>query len=236
MIAFTKETIPKISKSLDFFNIMTYDLMNRRDHVTKHHTGISLSMDAINTYLKNGVPSEKANLGFAFYVKWFRTKHEACTQNPIGCPTVLMEDPLTGADLGRSGAFAWSDSVPSELSISFGRALASGEYDIKGGGHYFWDSEENIWWTWDTPQVIEKKFPAIVEEMKLGGVFAWGLGEDAGNWTHLKALTAGFRRHSSAAGDSDPVFQSRTLPKTGAVIEERSSAAYREKEWVHQEI
>ena len=67
MIAFTKDTIPKISASLDYFNIMTYDLMNRRDHVTKHHTGIELSMDAVSLYLENGVPPEMANLEFAFY-------------------------------------------------------------------------------------------------------------------------------------------------------------------------
>lgn len=202
MIAFTKETIPKISASLDFFNVMTYDLMNRRDNVTKHHTGISLSTDAISAYLDNGVPPEKANLGFAFYVKWFKTKHEGCNRNPIGCPTVLMEDPSTGADLGQAGAFAWSDSVPADLSSSFERALAGGLYDNNGGGHYFWDAGENIWWTWDTPQAIVRKFPAIMEKKKLGGVFAWGLGEDAGNWEHLKALTAGLRQYPSRAGDN----------------------------------
>jgi len=181
---------------------MTYDLMNRRDNVTKHHTGIELSLEAINAYLSCGVPSEKANLGFAFYVKWFRTEPSGiCYKNPIGCRTVLMEDPVTGADLGQGGGFAWSDNVPSEVSTSFSKALAGGTYDSEHGGHYFWDSTENIWWTWDTPEVIAKKFPAIVEEKKLGGVFAWGLGEDSGNWTHLKALTAGVQRNSKLDGD-----------------------------------
>lgn len=202
MLAFTKETIPEISSSVDFFNIMTYDLMNRRDNVTKHHTGIQLSLDAVNAYLENGVPPGNANLGFAFYVKWFKTDPEGgCDQNPIGCKTVLMEDPSTGADLGQSGSFSWHDPVPSELSTSFERALSGGEYDSEGGGHYFWDSEENIFWTWDTPEAILKKFPAIMETKNLGGVFAWGLGEDAPDWAHLKALTAGFREYSQITGD-----------------------------------
>lgn len=203
MIAFTKDTIPKISASIDFFNIMTYDMMNRRDHITKHHTGIGLSMDAVNKYLKNGVSPEKANLGFAFYVRWFKTDpHGGCIQNPIGCKTVLMEDPVTGADLGQAGAFAWCDSIPPELSTSFQKALAGGEYDSEGGGHYFWDAEESIWWTWDTPEVITMKFPTIVEKKHLGGVFAWGLGEDSGaaDWAHLKALTAGFQRYLQVTG------------------------------------
>ena len=50
---------------------MTYDLMNRKDNITKHYTGIQLSLETINVYLQNGVSPEKANLGFAFYVKWF---------------------------------------------------------------------------------------------------------------------------------------------------------------------
>jgi GH18 family chitinase len=171
-------------------------------------------MDAVSVYLENGVPPEMANLGFAFYVRWFKTDpHGGCNQNPIGCKTVLMEDPLTGADLGQSGAFAWHDNVPSELSTSFEKALANGEYDNEGGGHYFWDTEENIWWTWDTPQVIAKKFPAIVEKKNLGGVFAWALGEDAGNWTHLKALTAGLKRLSQAAGEKITDSKSSTLAK-----------------------
>ena len=144
MIAFNKETVSQISASLDLFNIMTYDLMNRRDNITKHHTGIDLSMEAVNKYLENGVPPEKAHLGFAFYVKWFKTSPRGgCHLNPIGCETVLMEDPVSGADLGQSGAFAWSDMVPAELSVSFERARMGGRYDSRNGGHYFWDSDQN---------------------------------------------------------------------------------------------
>ncbi|MCJ1285110.1 hypothetical protein MMC26_004448 [Xylographa opegraphella] len=192
MMAFTKRTVPRISASLDFFNVMTYDLMTRRDNVTKHHTGVSLSLDGINAFMKNGVPAQKLNLGFAFYIKWFRTApHSSCSRYPIGCKTSLMEDPETGADLGKSGAFSWHDAVPEELSLSYRKAMKNGRYDEKAGGHYYWDSTENLWWSWDTPKAIARKFPAIVEDKGLGGVFAWALGEDADTFAHLKAVTAG---------------------------------------------
>jgi GH18 family chitinase len=205
MMAFTKSTIPSISASLDFFNIMTYDMMNRRDNITKHHTGIQLSLESINAYLENGVPAEKANLGFAFYVKCFRTDPKGgCDQNPVGCKTTLMEDPETGADLGQTSGFSWHDNVPSELADSFKKVLAGGKYDGEGGGHYYWDAGENLWWTWDTPEAIAKKFPAIMERKNLGGVFAWGLGEDGNEWTHLMALTGGWKEYSGRAiGESD---------------------------------
>ena len=61
--------MPAISASLNFFNVITYDLMNRRDNVIKHHTGIKQSLNVINAYEERGVPAEKMNLGFAFYIK-----------------------------------------------------------------------------------------------------------------------------------------------------------------------
>lgn len=122
MLAFTEVTIPAINQSLDFFSVMTYDLMNRRDGITKHHTGIASSLDSIDAYEEKGVPCSKMNLGFAFYVKWFKTDPAGrCDKNPIGCKTALMEDPVTGIDLGKAGAFAWHDSVPDELSASYKR-------------------------------------------------------------------------------------------------------------------
>jgi len=213
MLAFTKTTIPSISASLDFFNIMTYDLMNRRDNITKHHTGILESLTAINAYAERGVPVEKMNLGFAFYIKWFKSApNGGCDQNPIGCKTALLEDPVTGADLGKAGGFSWHDSVPEVVSASYKRAMAHGKYDAVHGGHYYWDAEEHLWWTWDTPDAIAKKFPAIVEKKGLGGAFAWGLGEDADDFSHLKALNDGMRRHrKSNQGEGANIEDSRTL-------------------------
>ncbi|CAD0051767.1 unnamed protein product, partial [Aureobasidium pullulans] len=191
-VAFTKDTLVEAMKYLDYVNIMTYDLMNRRDNVTAHHTGIDNSLIAIDTYLNNGVPAEKANLGFAFYVKWFRTTEE-CAQKALGCKTVEMEDPKTGRDLGQSGAFSWHDKIPTELKKSFEKAVPNAMYD--DDGNYYWDAEEKIFWSWDTPASMAKKFPAIVQPRKLGGVFAWGLGEDANAFIHLKTLNAVFRKY-----------------------------------------
>ncbi|KAF2108101.1 glycoside hydrolase superfamily [Lophiotrema nucula] len=195
MIAFTAETVPVIDQYVDHFNIMTYDLMNRRDNITKHHAGIVLSLEAINTYLSRGIPASKANLGFAFYVKWFKTDpdaHANCSAKPVGCATVLMEDPKTGEDLGQAGAFSWHDEVPSRLAQSFRKALSEGSYDTESGGYYYWDGEENTWWTFETPESILLKCSAVVQTKGLGGVFAWGLGEDANGFEHLQALCTGF--------------------------------------------
>jgi GH18 family chitinase len=172
--------------------------MNRRDTVTKHHTGVQNSLEAINAYTERGVPIEKANLGLAFYVKWYKTANNTdCHKKPIGCKTELMEDPTTGADLSNAGAFSWHDDVPTELLESFLEALRNGAYDDIGGGHYYWDELENLFWSWETSDALKKKLPAIVGTKKLGGVFAWGLGEDAPQFNHLKAANSALEALSS---------------------------------------
>ncbi|KAI0018597.1 glycoside hydrolase family 18 protein [Xylariomycetidae sp. FL0641] len=193
MLAFTGDTIPHIMASLDFLNVMTYDLMNRRDNTTKHHAGIQPSLESVDAYLQNGASPDKVNLGFAFYAKYFRTEQAACAVDPIGCPTGLMEDPETGADLGKTGGFSWHDEVPEEVRPSYERALTRGKYDEVGGGYWYWDEGEALWWTFETPEAILKKVP-LVKKRQLGGVFAWGLGEDAPEWAHLKALNDGIQQ------------------------------------------
>lgn len=172
MLAFTPATQPSIMESVDFLNVMTYDLMNRRDNVTKHHTGVKPSLEAIDKYVANGAGPEKLNLGFAFYAKFFRVLAEACGKNAVGCPTGLMEDPETGADLGKTGGFSWHDPVPDNVRDSLDEALTQGSYDEDG--YYYLDKKEGLWWTFDTPDAILKKFPVIVRSRRLGGVFEIG--------------------------------------------------------------
>jgi chitinase len=82
MIAYTKENGPKIWSSVDYINVssslsfndqslkesrltyfkvMSYDLMNRRDTVTKHHTSVVDSAEVVENYLAIGAPPEKMN-------------------------------------------------------------------------------------------------------------------------------------------------------------------------------
>lgn len=209
MLTFTPTTIPKIMESVDFLNIMTYDLMNRRDYATKHHAGVTGSLLAVHTYLKRGVPPSNANLGLAFYVKWFKTAvGQDCSRRTTGCPTELMEDPTTGADLGKAGAFSWHDKVPPELSQSFREALNYGSYDQEQGGFSYWDKEERLFWSWESPDALRTKLLLVAENFKLGGVFAWGLGEDAPDFDHLRAANSAMKDLSSM--NFDAVYRDRS--------------------------
>lgn len=196
MLAFSAKTIPNITASVDFLNVMTYDLMNRRDNVTRHHTGVAASLASVDAYIRRGVAPSSINLGFAFYVRWFLTGDCPAT-TPVGCPTLLLEDPATGADLGRAGAFSWHDPVPEHLADSFSRARGSaGRYDADGS-HYYWDPAERLWWTFDDVVSLRSKLPRILAARGLGGVFAWALGEDGPAFAHFIALVRGVRKLSA---------------------------------------
>lgn len=104
-----------------------------------------------------------------------------------------MEHPYDGTDMGKSGAFAWCDEVPEELKESFEKAVTMGQWDEHGGGYWYWDDQENIFWTYDIPTAIQIKFRKIVATGRVGGVFAWGLGEDGPLYSHLDAVNEGIK-------------------------------------------
>ncbi|KAJ8108075.1 hypothetical protein OPT61_g8424 [Boeremia exigua] len=106
MIGFTSETGPKIWPFVNYVNVMSYDLMNRRDTITQHHTSVTGSEEAIKNYLDIGAPPSKINLGFAYYAKYFTTAGD-CSASPLGCPIVPAEDPVTGKDTLTSGAWTF---------------------------------------------------------------------------------------------------------------------------------
>nr|QDJ94324.1 chitinase chiA4 [Cordyceps cicadae] len=74
LMAFTSRLVPKIAEQVDFINIMTYDLINRRDTVVRHHSGIEDSRKSVQRYLDRGLPRDKANLGLGYYAKWVLTE------------------------------------------------------------------------------------------------------------------------------------------------------------------
>ncbi|KAL7796779.1 glycoside hydrolase family 18 protein [Trichoderma ceciliae] len=191
LMAFTNSTIPRIVEQVDFISVMTYDMMNRRDSIVKHHSGVIDSWEAMKRYIDRGAPPDKLNFGLGYYVKWFMTE-ECDAQHPLGCRTQLLEDAANGADLGKTAAFSWHDEIPAELTDSFTKAQTEGHHD-EDGSYGYWDAGEKKWWSYDTPQTIKVKVPKLLGELQLGGVFAWGLGEDAPQFMHLKATVDGVR-------------------------------------------
>jgi len=236
---------------------MAYDLMNRRDTVTAHHTSVAGALSVVERYLQIGAPAWKINLGFAFYAKFFTTQGD-CSAAPIGCPIVSAEDPITGKDTLTSGAWTYEPAhmrtvdvssltiswdgtcgpekgtkcatgccsqygncgtspahcsgacqhaygtgcTDTDVAASWQNAAAYGVADEQAGGQYYYDAANKLFWTWDTPEFITRKFDQIVRRYNLGGVMAWSLGEDSNNWSHIKQISQELAKAAGSAGDA----------------------------------
>ncbi|KAI1438319.1 family 18 glycoside hydrolase [Xylaria sp. CBS 124048] len=193
-IAYTAEKVPLINSAVDVVNVMTYDLMNRRDNTTRHHSSVQGSLDVVEKYIALGMDPGKMNLGIALYAKYFATV-EPCTQ-PIGCKTAVLED-ANGRDTGLSGAQTFRQGIPATV-------LANGTTDETEGGQWYWDPTTSNFWTWDTPALISQKLEKIVKAKKLGGVMGWSLGEDGADNAYIKAMRDGMGVSSTNVDDASP--------------------------------
>ncbi|KAI0887550.1 glycoside hydrolase family 18 protein [Annulohypoxylon maeteangense] len=247
LIAYTAARAPAIFSAVDMVNVMSYDIMNRRDTTTTHHSSVAGSLEAVHRYLELGCPPSKINLGLAYYAKFFETAPNATCTHPIGCPIVKAEND-DGSDAGTSGAvtFEKANVFPAppptnlttssdgtcgatkgltctgfgegtccsqygncgssaahcglgcqsgfgtctgpDISAAFPKALANGVLDAQQGGMWYWDAENRLFWTWDTTELMKRKFKEIIEPMGLGGVMAWSLGEDSADWSHITTV------------------------------------------------
>ncbi|KAI1005369.1 hypothetical protein K3495_g2855 [Podosphaera aphanis] len=73
----------------------------------------------------------------------------------------------------------------------FQEAMKNGITDQAAGAQYFFDKEKSLFWSWDTPDIIKRKFFEIVAARELGGVVAWSLGQDDYDYSHISALRDG---------------------------------------------
>jgi chitinase len=54
MMAYDAESIPALEEAVDFWNVMSYDAMNRRDSTAKHHAGAGVIKTAVEAYTGKG--------------------------------------------------------------------------------------------------------------------------------------------------------------------------------------
>lgn len=223
-------------------------------------------------------------MGFAYYAKYFTTTGD-CSTTPLGCPIALAEDPVTGKDTLKSGAWTFEPGHmtpvdPSSLTVSwdgtcgpekktkcatgccsqygncgttpehcsgacqhaFGTgctdadvagswqsALKSGVTDEEAGGQYYFDKQNSLFWTWDTSELISRKFNQIVRKYKLGGVMAWSLGEDSFDWSHIHTMASELKNGGYSDGGADKPSGFHSHPMISAPAPAPSAAVEPEK-------
>ena len=157
--------LERASRSLDWFNLMTYDFHQSLTPTTGHHAGLHLSAlapagdragdKAVAQFLAAGVPAKKLNLGVAFYGRAFTGVDPA-------------HDGLQQKYAKYAGAPSWRELVASYIDKN-GYARY---WDAKAQAPYLWNAATHTFVSYEDPESLRAK-AAFVKAKGLGGVMYW---------------------------------------------------------------
>ncbi|KQN97986.1 MULTISPECIES: glycoside hydrolase family 18 protein [Stenotrophomonas] len=157
--------LPRIARSLDWINLMTYDFHGSLTPTTGHHSGLARSAlapadgrtteGAVRYFLDAGVPADKINVGVPFYGRSFGDVEP-------------VDHGLYRKFASDGGFITWSEIVHTRLGAP--------------GWERHWDAQAQVPWLWnpatrqlityDDPQSLAIK-AAYVRRNKLGGIMYW---------------------------------------------------------------
>ena len=187
--------VEAIHPSLDFINIMTYDLNGPWSPVSNFNAplypspGDPTSANAANgdaamqNYLARGVPANKLLLGIPFYgraVQGVANVTGGLFQNFTGTPMGTWDDGATGA----TGMFAYADIATHYLNQPGMNAYR----DDDAGGPWLHAPSTGFFLSYDDPISLALKKQYVLAN-DLGGVMIWEMSSDLNNQL-LDALVA----------------------------------------------
>ncbi|CAG8778690.1 28145_t:CDS:2 [Gigaspora margarita] len=158
---YKKLCLKDMSKYLDFFNLMSYDMSGSWSSVVGHQAnlyGDDLSVDkAVTAYISRGVPSQKIVVGIPMYGRSFTNT------NGIGHPF-----DGTGEGTWEKGVFDYK-KLPPQNALEF--------FDDKIVASYSYDQIRKELITYDTPDIVRLKAKYVIDN-NLRGVMNWEISSD----------------------------------------------------------
>jgi chitinase len=166
--------LDRIMESLDFINVMTYDLT--RNGVASHHSNLYASSvtnqlgsaDYINQYLTAGIKPSQLLIGIAFYAR--KSDQVVIEKNVLGSKVL-------GTSFG-SATFTKLSELLHDESYTYG-------YDVEAQAPYLYGNQE--FYSFDDERSIKEKVQ-YVKNNHLAGVFFWQYASDETH-TLIKAIT-----------------------------------------------
>lgn len=221
--------LKELFETVDFANMMTYDLHGAWDDHSSHQTGLytnpadtyadsGYSVDDCVTYLLDqNIPSDKIVIGAAFYSRgWKQVEkgdnaalpglfQQAAKVNKDADNTPSYgannEAPMKDGDGGRAGG-VWSYRSLAQLKAT---APDMKEYwDDIAKAPYMYSESTGAFYTYDNPRSIAEK-AKYVKEKNLGGIISWMASQDA--------PTTSNKRDELTKAIKQGLFGSADLPK-----------------------
>lgn len=165
--------------SLDFINIMTYDLAPAG--VAGHASSAAQAEAAAAWFLNLGVPPERICIGSPLYGSAFRLKESA--ENPLGMPVEPRRPQIGGIDQERLAALQAEGSWRQGYDEADG-----GAYVYHDGGEGPW---ERVFVSYENQRSLQRKLD-FVREAGLGGVIVWESGQDTRDHRMIRQMYAAF--------------------------------------------
>lgn len=200
----TEAQASSLSEVVDWWNVMSYDYINRRDLVSGDAAGAGVIRNAIGNYSALGIDKDAMNAGWVFYAKGFPVP-PTCTIDllPSGCALVQnMEGLVSGvpySDTGTSTTICFSSTWigPNAGEVNNRTMLSSwtqyGQPHVVDGitsedsyADYVLDSAMGLYWTFTSIAKIKSGCAATIDGV--GGMFAFSLGQDTDDGAGMKAL------------------------------------------------
>ncbi|XP_078054036.1 acidic mammalian chitinase-like [Mustelus asterias] len=179
----TAYEIPELGKTLDFFNVMTYDFYGPWNRFTGENSPLYALPNAkgnnryfnmagtIKYWKDNGAPAEKLNAGFAGYGHTFR----------LSTSNTAPGAPANGA--GPAGYYTQQSGFLGYFEVCLFLKDATEKWDASQMVPYAYKGNE--WVGYDNPQSFEDKIKWL-KESQIGGAMMWTLSLDdfSGTFCH----------------------------------------------------
>lgn len=177
--------VPAIARVLDAINLMAYDFHGSLTPTTGHHAGLQRSVSApqadrtaeqaVDFFLRAGVPADKLVLGVAFYGREFDDVDAA-------------NDGLYQPYRSGGGFVSWKQ-IHRELLADAGYAR---HWDEQAQAPWLWNAQRHRFISYDDPQSLQAK-AQFIRAKRLGGAMYWSHADDDDEQL-LDALDAGLHR------------------------------------------
>jgi len=166
--------VAKIGQTLDWLNLMTYDMHGNWDKITGHHTamaddgGQSDDRDkftvpfALNYWIKKGFPANKIALGLATYGRAFRLKD--ASNHGLAAPKALWSNPPKGKYTREAGFLSYYEICNAGYTVVEDNA-AKAPYGYK----------DTAWVGFENQASLVSKTKILIKGKGLAGAMFWDL-------------------------------------------------------------
>ncbi|KAF5591120.1 hypothetical protein FPCIR_6195 [Fusarium pseudocircinatum] len=175
--------IKKLEPTVDFFNIMSYDLHGAWDqNVTwtqpylNAHTNLTEIDLALDLLWRNNIKPEKVVMGLGFYGRAFTAKSASCLK-----PGCLFSEPANAGRCSRESGILLNSEIDTEIK---NRKLKPELHKEEAVKTVTWGKQ---WVSFDDEDTLKLKVDRAGERC-LGGVMVWAISHDTRDAKYNKAL------------------------------------------------